>query len=258
MNQFVDENEVMPDSLERFVIGVNDFKQSAGFWYSILALRVLPFLLYIVPVNVILGRINIFIMRFFLPDANLNGTPLLLMWIVVMLGLLALTIFLPKVATVIEFMVGFVYLFLAFHYHLYNTILGYTVLFSLITFLFIKFVFLMFEVIRLGAFAGDKQNNIERDETGRKVRSVNDEVVFTETDHNLYNDDEKPERDDEVYFTTTDLNEGNTPAIDDEVYFAGEEVEEGKAPVIDDEVYFVTEDANQGNTPLTDDDYFFG
>ena len=57
VNEVVDyvestENEIITDSKERFVIKVDDLKQSMGPWYSVFAVIILPFLLYIIPVNV--------------------------------------------------------------------------------------------------------------------------------------------------------------------------------------------------------------
>ena len=92
VNEVVDyvestENEIITDSKERFVIKVDDLKQSMGPWYSVFAVIILPFLLYIIPVNVIIGRVNRFIYRYY-PNPELLGTILLLAWIVVMVAFL--------------------------------------------------------------------------------------------------------------------------------------------------------------------------
>ena len=209
------ENEIITDPTERFIIGVNDFKQSAGYWYSVFALRVLPFLMFIIPVNVVLGRINRFLQGQFFPDIQLNKTPLLVMWIVFMVVFLAVAILSPKAATIIEFIVGFAYFFLTFRYHLYGSALGYFVLFAMIIFLLVKLVFLIFSLIRIKKFANEG-NNIERDESGRPVRVVEEDVVFTrETDI----DPETIKVDDDVYFVDNDLNEDNTPMTDNDFVF---------------------------------------
>lgn len=70
---------------EQFIIGLNDVEQSMGAWYTIFAQRIVPFLLYIIPVNVIIGRVNRFIYRYY-PNPELLGTILLLAWIVVMVA----------------------------------------------------------------------------------------------------------------------------------------------------------------------------
>ena len=53
VNEVVDyvestENEIITDSKERFVIKVDDLKQSMGPWYSVFAVIILPFLLYMI------------------------------------------------------------------------------------------------------------------------------------------------------------------------------------------------------------------
>ena len=240
VNEVVDyvestENEIITDSKERFVIKVDDLKQSMGPWYSVFAVIILPFLLYIIPVNVVLGRLNFFVMGRLMPGVDLNGTPLLVMWIVVMLGFLAAAVFAPKVATVIEFILGFGYLFFAFRHHLFTNLLGYSVLIGMIIFLLVKLVFLVFALIRIKTFSKDDKT-IERDESGRVVRAVEEEEYFTAND----NEDE------------------GIPISDDEVFFAANDENEQNAPVSDDDFFFVTNDENEQNTPVSDDDFFFG
>ena len=209
------ENENITDPTERFIIWVNDFKQSSGLWYSVFALRVIPFLLYILPVNVVLGRINGFLQSRFLPDVELNKIPLLVMWIVVMAGFLAVAIFSPKAATVVEFIIGFAYLFFAFRYHLFGSLLGYAVLIGMILFLLVKLVFLVFNLISIKKFSKDEKN-IERDESGRPIRETEEEVYFTGE-----NDSETltPAVEDEVFFSNNDENENNTPEADNDFFF---------------------------------------
>lgn len=209
------ENENITDPTERFIIEVNDFKQSAGYWYSILALRILPFLLYILPVNVVLGRINGFLQSRFLPDVELNKTPLLVMWIVVMAGFLAVVILSPKAATVVEFIIGFAYLFLTFRHHLFGSILGNVVLTGMIIFLLVKLVFFVFNLISIKKFSQDEQN-IERDESGRAVRAVEEDVYFSKENDS---DPSTPVVEDEVFFSNNDENENNTPEADNDFIF---------------------------------------
>lgn len=163
---------------EQFIIGLNDVEQSMGAWYTIFAQRIVPFLLFIIPVNVIIGRVNRFIYRYY-PNPELFGTLMLLAWIVVMVAFLTVLILSPKAGTVIEYIFGFAYLYLAFRYHIHNNALGYTVLFAVITFLVVKTVFLGFKIFGMISFAGDKKNNIERDESGRVVQATSEKVFFT-------------------------------------------------------------------------------
>ena len=230
------EDEIISDPVERFLVKLNDFKQSMGLWYSLFAHRIFPFLLYIIPVNVVLGRVNGYVQSRFLPDIYLNGTPLLVMWIIVMAVFLAVAIFAPKAATVIEFAIGFGYLFFAFKHHLFRNALGYSVLIGMIVFLLIKLVFLVFEIIRLKKFAGDKKNRIERDESGRVVRTVEEDV----------------------YFTKVTNSEAELHTVEDDVVFSDSTDEELTAPVTDDNVYFIRNDKNENDIPMSDDDFFFG
>ena len=97
------------------------------------------------------------------------------------MGFVSLTVFAPKAATIFEFIIGGIYLFLTFKHHLFNTLLGYSVLICLIIFLLAKLVFLVFEIIRLRTFADDKKKHIERDISGRVVKAVSEEVFFIPT-----------------------------------------------------------------------------
>lgn len=237
MKEFVEpvENEVITDSTERFIIGVNDFKQSSGYWYSVFALRILPFLLLILPVNVVLGRISDLIQSRFQLEYNLRGTPLLVMWIIVMGGFLAVSIFAPKSATVFELIIGFAYLFFAFRHHLFGSLLGYFVLIGMIIFLLVKLVFLAFALIGKIKFSADGKN-VERDESGRVVRAVEEDV----------------------YYTKEDVAESEITPIEDEVYFSDINNDEQSVPITDNEVYFIKEDKNADNHPATDNDFVFG
>lgn len=234
-NISVNENE--PVGAERFVIMVSDFKQSMGLWYSLFARKILPVLLYFIPINVVLEQVYLRINRMY-PNNFINSTFLLVTWIVAMLLLIASAVLAPKAATAIEFVFGFAFLFFALRYSLVTNALGYTVLIGLIIFLLIKLLFLVFEIIRLKTFAGDKKNRIERDESGRVIRAS----------------------DEEVFFTKEDNNENNTPAVNEEVFFTKEDNNVNNAPAVNDDVYFTAEN-NADNNEIAadvDDDFFFG
>lgn len=217
----INENNTAPSAMEQFVIKIDDMEQSMGFWYSLFALRIVPFFLFIIPVNVVLGRINMFLTPYF-PNVNLNGTILLVTWIVVMLGFLAVTIFAPKAATVVEFVFGFAYLFLAFRYHIYHNVLGYVLLFWMILFLLVKLVFLVFKIIRLKVVSGDVAG-VERDESGRVVRASEEEVFFVNEDNNAENESAAAASDDDVFFVKEENEKNNEGMISesDNDYFFG-------------------------------------
>lgn len=203
---------------EQFIIKINDIKTNMGMWYSLFLRRILPFLIYIIPMNVVLENSYNTINRYY-PNDFINGTFLYVSWIAAMVLFLGVAIIAPKAATVIEFVVGFAYLFFAFKYHIFTNALGYSLLIVMILFLLIKLVFLVFEIIRIKTFADDKKNHIERDESGRKVRAVGEEVFFTAEEDNPA-DNPKVKFDDDVYFTNTDNETGNSaPAADDDFFF---------------------------------------
>ena len=120
-NKFYNEDlNLITDKTERFVVFMNDFKNGMGAWYSIFALRVLPVLLYIIPVNVVLGRMTLYYNRYIDPAFFWNGPVLMIIWVLSIVLLLVLVIIAPKAASVFEFFFGFGYLFFAFRHHLFN------------------------------------------------------------------------------------------------------------------------------------------
>lgn len=137
------ENETEPVGAEKFVICVNDFKQKLGFWYSLFGLRIFPVLLYFIPINVVLEQTYLRINRMY-PNNIINSTFLTVTWIIALLLFATAAILVPKVATVIEFVCGFAFLFYVLRYNLLTNILGYSLLTGLILFLLIKLVFLVF------------------------------------------------------------------------------------------------------------------
>ena len=212
------EYEAEPVGAEKFVIGINDFKQKLGFWYSLFALRILPVLLYFIPINVVLEQTYLRINRIY-PNEIINSTFLTVTWIIALMLFVTATILIPKAATVIEFVFGFAFLFYVLRYKLLSNILGYSLLLGLIIFLLIKLVFLVFEIIRLNAFADDKKNNIERDESGRVVRASDEEVFYTQEDMTI---DNQLKTDDEVFFVQSDDSydaDDETPTADDDFFF---------------------------------------
>ena len=225
---------------EQFIVKINDMKIKMGLWYSLFARRIIPFLIYIIPMNVVLENSYNIINRYY-PNDYLNGTFLYVSWIAAMVLFLGIAIIAPKAATVIEFVVGFAYLFFAFKYHIFTNALGYSLLIGMILFLLVKSVFLVFEIIRLKTFADDKKNHIERDESGRIVQAVGEEVFFTEQEDNP---DNLPEvkSDDDVYFSNvSDDTELPISAADDDFFFAADNNDSNVMPV-----------------QSADDDYFFG
>lgn len=239
---FMNDYDTTPSEREQFLIKINDMQQRMGPWYSVLARRIIPVLLFIIPLNVVIEQILLYINRHY-PNDFINGTVLLTAWILSILVFVALAILAPKAASVVEFVVGFAYLFLALRYHLFTNILGYSLLIAMILFLVVKVVFLVFKIMRLKEFSGDKAKHIERDESGRIVRNVNEEIVFSK--------EQKPDKD-------------ASPATDDEFYFVKEDKPtKENEPVVasDDDFFFVKNDKAKDDENVvsdSDNDFFFG
>ncbi len=195
----------MPGKAEKFIIKVDDIKQSMGMWYSLFARRILPFLVFVIPINVILARILNFIQVHILTDVRLSGNLLLIVWAISMIAFLTVLLFAPKLATAAELAVGFVYIYIyiALRVHLLNNLFGWSVLISVILFVLVKLVFLAFKIVQIKIEAGDDEN-IERDESGRIIRASDDKVVFSEVDEN--EDDGMDTTNDDVYYTEEDEN----------------------------------------------------
>lgn len=262
------EIDVTPSPLEQFLIKISDMKQSMGMWYTLFGQKIIPLIVFFIPINVLIGRFNIHILSVIHPIFSQSRAILLVMWMIGILGLLALTIITPKVATVVEYAIGLSYLFLVFRLHLYNTVLGYAVLFSVILFLLVKTVFLVFEIIRLIAFSGDKKNNIERDESGRIVRASKEELFFNENKEEI----EISESGKVIVASNSEIlatheNAGNVEddaplTTSDDVYFSDDKDHDelGEAPMTDDDFFFARDNGNDEEVKISesDNDYFFG
>lgn len=246
----MNEYDAAPSAAERLIMRVDDFEQSTGLWYSLFGRRILPFLLFIIPVNVILGRVNRFLMSRFFPDVNLNGSILVIEWIAVMLAFLALTVFLPKAASAAEFALGFGYLFLAFRYHIFHNLLGYSVLVSVILFLLVKLAFLSVEIVRLRVCADDKKNNIERDRSGRIIRAAEDSVALSEKrgdDFELSESAKAVIAENELFFSSgeesLEMSESGRAVVEEnkEFFFGGldDQDEEARISESDEDYFFV-------------------
>ena len=237
------------DAKEKLIIKISDFKNSAGPWYSILGLRILPFLLYIIPFNVVIGRAIMHIDRIF--DVILpSNTVMMVAWFSSMLIFLAVAILWPKAATVIELVIGFAYLFFALRHHMFNSVVGIVVLTGVIIFLITKVTFLVFEIMRFSMIKSDEEG-VERDESGRVIRPTEEEVVFTD----IVDDGSIAVTDDEVVFTDM-IDDGAMTVTDDEVVFT-DIVDDGEAPATDDEVVFTDKPDDREQTVTVNDELVF-
>lgn len=271
-NKFYNEDlNLITDKTERFVVFMNDFKNGMGAWYSIFALRVLPVLLYIIPVNVVLGRMTLYYNRYIDPAFFWNGPVLMIIWVLSIVLLLVLVIIAPKAASVFEFFFGFGYLFFAFRHHLFNNILGISLLVCMIIYMLVKLFFLVVKIIGKIKFSGDAAAGIERDETGRVVQSSEEDVFFTKEKKAEDDDEVVSENDKDFLFDKTEdsstESDDVTPITDDDFLFAktsdSSEDDDDLRVAADDDVFFVgkkegIEIENNRPTASADEDFFFG
>lgn len=264
--------ELIDDKTERFIVLLNDIKQGFGAWYSIVALRVIPVLLFIFPVNIVFLHVYYFYEIHFMPDYTLPGAVLDVIFLALMAVLVVLVILVPKVATIYEFGFGLAYLFLVFKHHFYNTPLGIALLICVTLYLLIKLFFLVVKIIAKVKFSHDEKG-VERDETGRIIRATKEDVLFIDSKDAAKNDSDRPaaEADRDFLFdkTSEDTSDAEAAAArmayDDDFFF--DKVEDTPAEnenvAYNEDVFFVKEDKKpkiDKNATISenDNDYFFG
>ena len=219
-----------PDPKKRIVAKVDLTLESMGLWYTLLAKIILPFILYIIPFNVIISTTNEFIIAHFLPEWRYRGTPMLLMWIIALTIFLVLIFFAPKIATVVEYISGSIYLYFAVKHLLFHGALGYIVFIQIVLFLLCKTFFLVIEILRI-------VNNKNNDNSENNNQKPYDDYLFTKSD---------------------DSTEENLIVVDDSFYYdENKKVEEDiiHPGLADEQVVFSKEnEENDANIP-SDNDY---
>ena len=258
--------DYITDKTERFIVLMNDFKQTMGAWYSVVALRILPIILYLIPVNVVLARFTLYYKNHYQPDFNWDGPVLMVMWAIAMALLLVLAILLPKAASVFEFFFGFAYLFFVLKNHLFTSPVGITLLICMSLFLLVKLFFLVVKIMSKVKFSKDAPN-VERDETGRIVRKTEGDVLFIKNDDREEIDKDRPlatADNDFLFEKTKDVQSQGAEArmeFDDD-YFIGDvkdTPDTAAKAAYDDDFFFTKEDKKEKNVGLagSDDDYVF-
>lgn len=255
--------DLITDKTERFIVFINDFKQIMGTWYSVVALRILPMLLFFIPVNVVLARFTLYYKNHFQPDLNWDGPILMVLWAIAMALLLVLAILLPKVATVYELGFGFTYLFFAFKNHLFNSAVGIILLICMIIFLLVKLFFLAVKILSMVKFSGDEAN-IERDESGRIVRKTEGEVLFVNSEEFDKNRPAASADNDFLFEKTDDVQAQGAEArmeYNSDFFFdkVDDTPEKDAQSSYDDDFFFTKGGDDDNNMPLagSDDDFVF-
>ncbi len=156
-----------------------DLKKSLGKWYTVFFRIILPFLIYLIPINIIIARTSDWLVENYLKGIqfilnDMRSPYFLVMWAVVALVFLALLIFAPKAATVMEFVFGIYFIILAIKYNYVNP-LGIALIISVSVFLFFKLLFLIVNIMYKVEYGYD---DVERGESGRRVRKSDSDFFF--------------------------------------------------------------------------------
>ena len=156
-----------------------DLKKSLGKWYTVFFRIILPFLIYFIPINIIIARTSDWLVENYLKGiqdllSDMRSPYFLVMWAVLVLIFLALLIFAPKAATVMEFVFGIYFIVLAFKYNYVNP-LGIALIISVSVFLFFKLLFLIVNIMYKVEYGSD---DVERGESGRRVRKSDSDFFF--------------------------------------------------------------------------------
>lgn len=178
-HQFKDKREKIAWYLDE----IDCYKEDMGKWYTIFIRRVIPFLVFFFPINNLAFGLCEYAVKHILGGVfSFEDTtfPLVVFFVSLLLFLLIL-IFLPRFATVCEFVMGIAFYVLVvvklnqFNEGLINKPLitnglGYFVAIALGIFLFMKLVFLVIEIIYMITFRGEHEPRAYRDDE--------DDVVF--------------------------------------------------------------------------------
>lgn len=166
------------DKIAWYLDEIDSYKEDMGRWYTVLIRRILPFLIFIVPIIVISDKIVGYVIDRYLYAlfGNSFGTLAIVAWMIALLIFLAILIFLPRFATFCEFVItgGFYYLcvktLIDFNNGLaskplISSAFGYTILIALSIFMFMKLVFFVIEVIYRITFHGEKEPKAYKDDS---------------------------------------------------------------------------------------------
>ena len=156
-----------------------DLKKSLGKWYTVFLRIILPFLLYILPINVIVARTSDWMFARLFPGVfdllhSLRAVYFLAVTLFSLLIFLIILIKLPKAASVIEFVFGFFYIFLAIKFG-YFSVAGIILMIALSVFLFFKLLFLIVNIMYDITYGSD---DVERGASGRRVRKSDSDFFF--------------------------------------------------------------------------------
>lgn len=160
---------------------IDSYKEDMGRWYSIFIRIVLPFLVFIIPSNIICARFYEMMTARYLGGILIPGdnSAKIIFWVICLFIFLSFLIFLPRIATVIEFALTFVFYYMALFIQVPNGAggmkplisngLGIFVVTVLSIFMFMKLVFLVFEIMYRIIFRGEKEPKAYKDDANEIV-----------------------------------------------------------------------------------------
>lgn len=156
-----------------------DLKKSLGKWYTVFLRIILPFIIYFLPINIIIARTSDWLVEHYLAGikdllSDMRSPYFLVTWAVLAMIFLALLILAPKAATVLEFIYGIYFIFLAFRFGYFNA-LGIALIIAVAIFLFVKLLFLIVIIMYKVEYGSD---DVERGESGRRVRHSDSDFFF--------------------------------------------------------------------------------
>lgn len=155
------------EKIQWYLDEIDSYKEDMGKWYTVFIRRVLPFLIFVIPLNIIAFRFYSFVADRYLGGifSSADSTPGFVLWIISVFIFLVILIFLPRFATFCEFILGPMYIVLVFKMGtLLDTGLGYFVFISLSLFMLMKLVFLVLEVMYRIVFRGEKEPRVYHDD----------------------------------------------------------------------------------------------
>lgn len=157
---------------------IDCYKEDMGKWYTVFVRIFLPFLIFIIPLNVVFSRVyESFTSRYLSGILDpLDSTAKIVFWVISLLVFLLILIFLPRFATFCEFVITGIFYYIAINVTyivqvdgklvekaLITSGLGYFVIISLSLFMFMKLVFFVFEVAYRIVFHGEKEPKAYKD-----------------------------------------------------------------------------------------------
>lgn len=180
-NEF-DRKPVFKNNKERirwYLDEIDTYKEDMGKWYTIFIRRVIPMLVFFIPMNIIGFRSYEYIALKYFGGLfqGLSSTIGVAIWLVAMLIFLAILIFLPRFATFCEFVLGtafYAFVFRSFNQFAQGLVdkpiitnaFGFFVAITLGVFLFMKLVFLVLEIMYHIVFHGEKEPRAYKDGQG--------------------------------------------------------------------------------------------